>query len=166
METLYPLIILLPLIGSAIIGLTGFMNPGFRKQEKLIGWLATASIAVPFLLILHAFFSFDPHVTGNKIDIDLFTWMRTTTGFEVNFSYQLDQLSLLMGLIVTGVGSLIHIYSIGYMHGDPGYYKFFSYLNLFIFAMNNLILGDNMVVMFLGWEGVGLWFVFADRILV
>ena len=156
METLYPLIILLPLIGSAIIGLTGFTNLGFRKQEKLIGWLATAAIAIPFLLILHAFFNFDPHVEGNTISIDLFTWMRTTTGFEVNFSYQLDQLSLLMGLIVTGVGSLIHIYSIGYMHGDPGFYKFFSYLNLFIFAMNNLILGDNMVVMFLGWEGVGL----------
>ncbi|RMG54517.1 MAG: NADH-quinone oxidoreductase subunit L [Bacteroidetes bacterium] len=151
MQALYPLIILLPLFGSALIGLTGFMGPGFRKNERLIGILATSAVAIPFLLLVTAFASFD----GTPIRIELFNWMKAGD-LEVNFFYQLDQLSLLMGMIVTGVGSLIHAYSIGYMHGDSGYYKFFAYLNLFIFAMNNLILGDNMVVMFLGWEGVGL----------
>lgn len=145
------LIILLPLLGSALIGLLGFTNESFRKQEKLIGWLATAMVAIPFFLILGAFMSFQ----GEAIHFSLFTWMKAG-GLEVNFGYTLDQLSLLMGMIVTGIGSLIHIYSIGYMHGDKGYYKFFAYLNLFIFSMNNLILGDNMVVMFLGWEGVGV----------
>lgn len=145
------LIILLPLLGSALIGLVGFTNESFRKQEKLIGWLATAMVAIPFLLIVKAFLSFD----GTPIHFTLFTWMKAGS-LTVEFGYTLDQLSLLMGMIVTGIGSLIHIYSIGYMHGDKGYYKFFAYLNLFIFAMTNLILGDNMVVMFLGWEGVGV----------
>lgn len=145
------LIILLPLIGSVLIGLTGFLNEGFRRQESIIGWLATAMVAIPFVLILMAFFSFD----GEPIDFALFPWMEAGS-LKISFSYRLDQLSLLMGMIVTGIGSLIHIYSIGYMHGDPGYYKFFAYLNLFIFSMNNLILGDNMVVTFLGWEGVGV----------
>ncbi|MCL4153353.1 UNVERIFIED_CONTAM: hypothetical protein GTU68_039472 [Idotea baltica] len=151
MEALYPLIILFPLIGSTLIGLTGFLNEGFRRNERLIGILATASVAIPFLLIVSIFLQFD----GEPVSIDLFTWMAAGE-LDVSFSYTLDQLSLLMGMIVTGVGSLIHIYSMGYMHGDPGYYKFFAYLNLFIFAMTNLILGDNMVVMFLGWEGVGV----------
>ncbi|GAB4415219.1 MAG: NADH-quinone oxidoreductase subunit L [Bacteroidia bacterium] len=151
MQALYPLIILLPLLGSIVVGLGGFMGVSFRKNEKLIGALATAAVAIPFLLILAIFLQFD----GTPVDVKLFTWMQAGS-LEIGFFYRFDQLSLLMGMIVTGVGSLIHLYSVGYMHGDPGYYKFFSYLNLFIFAMNNLILGDNMVVMFLGWEGVGL----------
>ena len=104
-----------------------------------------------FFLLVLARLSFD----GTPIEFSLFSWMKVG-GLDVSFSYRLDELSLLMGMIVTGVGSLIHMYSIGYMHGDRSYYKFFAYLNLFIFAMNNLILGDNMVVMFLGWEGVGV----------
>jgi NADH-quinone oxidoreductase subunit L len=76
--------------------------------------------------------------------------------FKVNFAYQVDQLSLYMTLIITGIGSLIHVYSMGYMHGDEGFNRFFVYLNLFIFSMLNLVLGDNLVLMFLGWEGVGL----------
>ena len=151
MESLLPLIILLPIISSAFIGLVGFLSPGFRKNEKLIGTISTLAVAIPFFLILQARMSF----SGEPITFDLFSWMKVG-GIDISFSYHLDQLSLLMGMIVTGVGSLIHMYSIGYMHGDKGYYKFFAYLNLFIFAMNNLILGDNMVVMFLGWEGVGV----------
>ena len=76
--------------------------------------------------------------------------------FKVNFGYQIDQLSLYMTLIITGIGSLIHIYSMGYMHGEEGFNRFFVYLNLFIFSMLNLVLGDNLVLMFLGWEGVGV----------
>ncbi|MEO0896005.1 MAG: NADH-quinone oxidoreductase subunit L [Bacteroidota bacterium] len=151
MTSLYPLIILLPLLGAMVIGLGGLMSPAFRKNEGLIGALATAMVGIPFLLVAYAFFTFG----GEKISIELFTWMQAGN-LEIGFNYQLDELSLLMGMIVTGVGMLIHLYSIGYMHGDQGYYKFFAYLNLFIFAMNNLILGDNLVVMFLGWEGVGL----------
>ncbi|MEM9984316.1 MAG: NADH-quinone oxidoreductase subunit L [Bacteroidota bacterium] len=145
------LIILLPLVGALVNGLLGFTNQGYRKNETLIGALGTAMVAIPFLLVLWAFVGFE----GEAITFSLFTWMEAGD-LQVNFAYQLDQLSLVMGLVVTGVGSLIHIYSMSYMHGDPGYYKFFTYLNLFIFSMNNLILGDNMVVMFLGWEGVGL----------
>jgi NADH-quinone oxidoreductase subunit L len=147
------LIILLPLLGAIVIGLGGLMSEGFRKQEALIGSLATLAVAIPFLLILLARLNFDPAATS----FDLFglSWMKAGS-LEVSFSYNLDELGILMGMVVTGVGALIHMYSIGYMHGDEGYYKYFAYLNLFIFAMLNLILGDNMVVMFLGWEGVGL----------
>lgn len=150
---LYDLIILLPLIGSALIGLTGFLNEGFRRHEKLIGGLATMMVATPFALVVMALLQFKGD--GQPIDFELFSWMESGS-LSIHFSYRLDQLSLLMMLVVTGVGALIHVYSIGYMHGDPGYYKFFAYLNLFIFSMNNLILGDNMAVTFLGWEGVGL----------
>ncbi len=151
MDALYSLIILSPLFGTLVVGLTGFLNPAFRQKEQLIGILATAAVALPFLLVCLALLQFD----GTPITVELFTWMEAGD-LRVNFNYQLDELSLTMALVVTGVGALIHVYSIGYMHGDPGYFKFFAYLNLFIFAMNNLVLGDNMVVMFLGWEGVGL----------
>ena len=82
--------------------------------------------------------------------------MAACRGLNINIAYQVDQLSLIMALIVTGVGFIIHVYSIGYMHGDKSFWRFFAYMNLFIFAMMNLILGDNFVLLFLGWEGVGL----------
>ena len=151
MEPLLRLVILLPFLGAAFIGLLGFLNPAFRKQEKLIGVIGTLAVAIPFGIIAYTFFNF----SGEAMSATFFSWMKAGK-IDVSFAYNFDQLSLLMGMIVTGVGSLIHIYSIGYMHGDKGFYKFFAYLNLFIFAMNNLILGDNLVVMFLGWEGVGL----------
>lgn len=145
-------IILLPLIGAAVIGLGGLMSPGFRKQESLIGTIGTLAVAIPFVLILLARLSFDP---ANPPSFTLFSWM-SAGSFSVDFAYNLDALSILMGMVVTGVGAMIHMYSIGYMHGDEGFYKFFAYLNLFIFAMLNLILGENLLVMFLGWEGVGV----------
>ncbi|MCI4668587.1 MAG: NADH-quinone oxidoreductase subunit L [Bacteroidia bacterium] len=151
MTYLYSLIIVLPLLGALIIGLGGLMSAGFRKNEGLIGLLGTAAVGIPFLVILYAFFSYP----GDAQIYEIFPWMEAGK-LKINFSYQHDELSLLMGMIVTGVGMLIHMYSIGYMKGDEGFYKYFTYLNLFIFSMNNLILGDNMVVMFLGWEGVGL----------
>lgn len=155
MENLYFLILLLPLLGAALIGLTGFLSPGFRKNEKAIGAIGTLMVAGPFILILHAFFNYhDPIEFGLLGGKDSLHWM-TGGKLDLFFNYRMDQLSLLMGMVVTGVGSLIHIYSIGYMHGDRGYYKFFLYLNLFIFAMLNLVLGNNLVVLFLGWEGVG-----------
>lgn len=151
MESLLPLVILLPLLGSVLVGLGAFIMPSLRKNESLLGWLATAMVAIPFAIIATAFVQFD----GTPLQLTLFSWMQAGD-LDISFSYELDQLSLLMGMVVTGVGSLIHIYSISYMHGDEGFYKYFSYLNLFIFAMLNLILADNFAVMFLGWEGVGL----------
>jgi NADH-quinone oxidoreductase subunit L len=151
MEALLPLIILSPFIGAAIIGIWGLFSSSFRHQEKLIGTIATLAVVLPFVLVLNTFLSYEH---GKPVSFHLFSWM-ATKNFSVDFSYVLDEASLLMGLIVTGIGSLIHIYSIAYMHHDKGFYRYFLYLNLFIFSMNNLILGDNLMVLFLGWEGVG-----------
>src|SRR5207302_5816295 len=82
-------------------------------------------------------------------------WMRAGS-FQANFAFYLDQLSLVMLLVVTGVGFLIHVYSVGYMWDDGGFFRFFSYLNLFMFFMLTLVLANNYLLMFIGWEGVGL----------
>jgi NADH-quinone oxidoreductase subunit L len=84
----------------------------------------------------------------------LYTWL-PVGGLHVDMAFRADQLSIVMALFVTGIGALIHLYAIGYMHGDPKFSKFFVYLNLFIFSMLVLVLGSNLVVTFLGWEGVG-----------
>src|SRR5215831_10943641 len=89
------------------------------------------------------------------INRDYFTWIQAGR-FQAQVGFMLDHLSGLMILIVTGVGLLIHIYSTGYMAHEDGYYRFFSYLNLFVFFMLTLVLGANLIVMFVGWEGVGL----------
>jgi len=151
MDALLPLIIILPLLSSALIGLTGFLSPAFRQNEGLVGAIASLAVAIPFLVIVLAYLN----LGEEPIHFTLFSWMQVGD-LDIDFGYRLDQLSILMGMVVNGVGALIHLYSTGYMHGDKGYYKFFAYLNLFIFAMNNLILGDNLAVLFLGWEGVGL----------
>ncbi|MEM1055046.1 MAG: NADH-quinone oxidoreductase subunit L [Bacteroidota bacterium] len=161
METkaLVQIILLLPLFGAAINGMMGLFWPAWRSQEKLIGGLALAAVAVPFAVTCALFFGFDTghgdadHAAGEIVRY--FTWLQAGS-LSVDFAYQIDQLSLLMTMIITGVGSLIHLYSIGYMHGDKGYWRFFPYLNLFIFAMLNLVLAANLPVLFLGWEGVGL----------
>jgi len=145
-------IILLPLFGAILVGLTGLFVPAFRTQKNVIGIIASMAVFIPFFILLSKFLSFD---AGNIPHFTLWNWIESHT-FQVKFAYRLDQLSLLMGMIVTGIGGLIHLYSIGYMHKDEGFYKYFAYLNLFIFAMNNLVMGDNLVVLFLGWEGVGV----------
>lgn len=147
------LIIGLPLLGFFINGLVGLFNKGYRKQKNLIGILANLAVFIPFLTVVYLFLNFSAE-TG-AVQIKLFTWIEAGN-FSVDIAYQFDQLSLIMALVVTGVGSLIHLYSIGYMYDDPGFWKFFAYLNLFIFAMLNLILADNLLLLFLGWEGVGL----------
>ena len=85
----------------------------------------------------------------------LWSWMQVS-GFNPSFTLYLDGLSLVMISVITGVGSLIHIYATGYMAGEDGYSRFFAYMNLFVFAMLMLVLGDNLLVLYLGWEGVGL----------
>lgn len=149
MQALAPLITILPFLGATIIGFGGLLSPGFRKQESLIGAIGTLAVFGPFIIVLSLFLGF-----AEPFNVHVLDWMRAGE-LNLSFSYRFDELSLLMGMIVTGIGTLIHIYSIGYMHHDPGFYKYFLYLNLFIFSMNNLILGDNMIVTFLGWEGVG-----------
>lgn len=146
------LTILFPLLGFLINGFFG------KKigNEKVIGIIASAAVGIPFLISVLAFFeTLNLPVDQRTNVVELFTWM-SVGSLEISFAYLVDQLSLTMSLIVTGVGFLIHVYSIGYMHGDKGFFRFFSYMNLFIFAMMNLILGDNFLVLFLGWEGVGL----------
>jgi NADH-quinone oxidoreductase subunit L len=144
------LILLLPLAGAVFNGIVGLFVPAIRK-EGLIGTVGTAVVAIPFLLALYLFFTYD----GNPIVVNFYTWM-AAGDLSLSFGYRIDELSLIMALVVTGVGAVIHLYSIGYMHGDRGFWRYFAFINLFIFAMLNLILGNNMVVLFLGWEGVGL----------
>ncbi len=150
MQLLVQLILLPPLLVAAFNGMMGLFAPGYRKQEWVLGGLALAAVAVPFAVTASLFFGFvEPEV------VRYFTWLEAGS-LRVDFAYRIDQLSLLMTMIVTGVGSLIHLYSIGYMKGDPGFWRFFAYLNLFIFAMLNLVLAESLPVLFLGWEGVGL----------
>ena len=143
---------ILPLAGFLINGIFGSRI----RNEKIIGIIGSGTIGLSFLVAVGAFLeTLSLPVEQRQHIVNLFTWIQTG-GLNVGFSYQVDQLSLVMALIVTGVGFIIHVYSIGYMHGDKGFWRFFAYLNLFIFAMMNLVLGDNFVLLFLGWEGVGL----------
>jgi NADH-quinone oxidoreductase subunit L len=146
------LTVLLPFLGFLINGIFGSRI----KNEKIIGIIGSGTIGLSFLVAVGAFIqTLGLPVENRKTIVTLFNWIQVG-GLNVNVAYQVDQLSLVMALIVTGVGFIIHVYSIGYMHGDKSFWRFFSYLNLFIFAMMNLILGDNFVLLFLGWEGVGL----------
>ncbi|MDB5034830.1 MAG: proton-translocating NADH-quinone oxidoreductase, chain [Chlorobi bacterium] len=151
-STLLPIVLLLPLIGFLINGLLG------RKigSEKAVGAIGTATVGIAFVLAIVMFAGMiSLPAEHRRVMVDLVPWI-TAGQFSVDFSYQIDQLSIIFLLIITGIGTLIHIYSIGYMHGDPGFSRFFAYLNLFIFMMLNLVLADNFLVTFLGWEGVGL----------
>ena len=146
------LIVLIPLLGFLFIGLFGSKI----KSEKLIGTIGSGAVGIPFLIAVSIFVEMLSFPAGERQHIvNQFEWISAGT-FSANVAFQVDQLSIIMTLIVTGVGSLIHIYSIGYMHGDRGFWRFFAYLNLFIFAMLILVLADNFLLMFVGWEGVGL----------
>lgn len=148
MENLVYAIVLLPLIGFVINGLFGKSLP-----KALVGGLATLVVFAAFLISVSIFIGFPAN--GTPVIVKAFEWF-TIGGIQVNFGFQIDQLSLMMMMIVTGIGSLIHLYSIGYMSHDKGFYKFFTYLNLFIFSMLLLVMGSNYLILFIGWEGVGL----------
>lgn len=148
MENLVYAIVLLPLIGFVINGLFGKSLP-----KALVGGLATLVVFAAFLISVSIFIGFP--ADGTPVIVKAFEWF-TIGGIQVNFGFQIDQLSLMMMMIVTGIGSLIHLYSIGYMSHDKGFYKFFTYLNLFIFSMLLLVMGSNYLILFIGWEGVGL----------
>jgi len=142
------LVPILPLAGAAI---NGFF--GRRSSKKAITAVALVFCGLAFFLavVIAARFS----SAAAPYYFDLAHWIRSGS-FQVDFSFYLDQLSLVMLLVVTGVGFLIHIYSVGYMWDDDGYYRFMSYMNLFMFFMLTLVLAKDYLVMFIGWEGVGL----------
>jgi NADH-quinone oxidoreductase subunit L len=140
----------LPLAGFLILLLWGR-----RLGEPGAGWLATAMVSGSFVAGLVTFAGLLAEDEGNRqFTFTLFEWL-PVGGLSVDMGFLVDPLSITMVLFVTGVGSLIHLYSIGYMHGDPRFHTFFLYLNLFAFSMLMLVLGDNLLVTFLGWEGVG-----------
>ncbi|WP_255077811.1 NADH-quinone oxidoreductase subunit L [Lacihabitans sp. CCS-44] len=144
--TLISLIPLFPLIGFLINGI------GFGKISKtLVPIIGTGASLLSFGCVLAAYLQFD----GTPVIVNLFDWI-TVGDLNIKFSFQFDQLSLIMLFVITGVGTLIHLYSAGYMSHDEGYGKFFAYLNLFLFSMILLVLGANYLIMFIGWEGVGL----------
>lgn len=148
MENLIYAIILLPLLGFLINGLFGKNLP-----KIVVGSLATAMVFASFCIAVSIFMNFDSE--SPAVVVKAFEWFRVN-GVQINFGFQIDQLSLMMIMIITGIGSLIHLYSIGYMSHDKGFYKFFTYLNLFIFSMLLLVMGSNYLILFIGWEGVGL----------
>ncbi|MGB2901735.1 MAG: NADH-quinone oxidoreductase subunit L [Candidatus Acidiferrum sp.] len=143
---------LLPLLGSAINGLFGAKWP-----NKIVNWVALGSTGLSFACALEAVREFFDYFAQNHQPFhkEFFTWI-AAGNFRAGFDLQMDQLTVVMVLVVTGVGWLIHIYATGYMAHEGGYYRFFSYLNMFMFFMLILVLAANYVLLFVGWEGVGL----------
>ena len=143
------LIPLFPLIGFLLTGLFGK-----SLSKSMAGIIASGSVLISFLLSLCIFF----HVralASHSETVHLMNWF-SSGKLAIDFSFLVDPLSSLFLLVITGVGFLIHVYSIGYMHHDEGFTRFFSYLNLFVFFMLLLVLGSNYLLLFVGWEGVGL----------
>ena len=145
------LICAFPLAGFVVL-----VAAGRRLGEPRAGWLATAAMAASFVCSVAVFASLmgrDP--ADRRFVLTIFEWV-PAGDFSVDAGLLIDPLSVTMALFVTGVGALIHLYAIGYMHGDRDFSKFFIYLNLFAFSMLVLVLGDNLALTFLGWEGVGV----------
>ena len=140
------LIPILPLIGFLVIGLGGK-----KLSKKLVSFIGCGSVLGAFILSATIFFQ----LNGSSTVVKLADWINVGK-LNVDFSFLIDPLAVVFMLIITGVGFLIHVYSIGYMKDDEKYDRFFAYLNLFIFFMLFLVMGDNYIVMFVGWEGVGL----------
>ena len=142
---------LLPLIPFAGFLINGLL--GSRLPKALVTTVALVATLIPFLQVLNIALHFSsltlPHIEN------IGTWI-TAGAFHADFVFALDQVTMVMLLVVTGVGFLIHIYSAGYMAGEEGYWRFFAYLNLFMFFMLTLVLAENFLLMFVGWEGVGL----------
>lgn len=149
------LVPLFPLIGFLVTGL------GRNYLGKASGWIASAAVLASFLVSLGIFFevralpAVDVEHGGTQVLVPLFDFIQSGS-MHIPFSFQVDALSSVFLLVITGVGFLIHLYSISYMGEDDGFGKFFAYLNLFVFSMLLLVLGANYVIMFIGWEGVGL----------
>ncbi|MGH7461996.1 MAG: proton-conducting transporter membrane subunit, partial [Longimicrobiales bacterium] len=150
--TLLWAIALLPLLGFVINAVAAFVVPGRKIIPTAVG---PGVVGLALLIALVNFFGLLRTELHEPIVETYWSWMAVGS-LRIGAALQLDQLSIVMTLIVTGVGFLIHVFSVGYMHEDPGYARYFAYLNLFVFFMLVLVLGANYAVMFVGWEGVGL----------
>ncbi|MCX6039869.1 MAG: NADH-quinone oxidoreductase subunit L [Caldilinea sp.] len=140
-----------PALGALLI-----LFVGQRLSQKVVGWLAAAAVAGSFLVALTLWFGLlGLPAAERSVTVTWWDWMRIGS-FHVPAAVLIDPLSVIMAMVVTGVGALIHIYSIGYMDHEPRYQRFFFYLNFFILAMLTLVMSNNFVGMFVGWEGVGL----------
>ena len=139
-----------PLVGALVL-----MVFGRRLGEPRSGWFAAVMPIASFLVTLSVYFDLLSRSSEERHEvITLFSWI-PVGALHIDVALLADPLSITMALFITGIGSLIHLYAIGYMHGDPNFSKFFLYLNLFVFSMLMLVLGENLLVTFLGWEGVG-----------
>ncbi|WP_420639820.1 NADH-quinone oxidoreductase subunit L [Candidatus Poriferisocius sp.] len=153
MSALVDLVWLIP--AFPLVGVLSLMVLGRRLGEPRAGWLATAMMGGSFAATVLVFVGLLGHEGDERqAVVTLFEWVPAGK-LAVDVGFLADPLSITMALFVTGVGALIHLYSIGYMHGDEGFSRFFVYLNLFAFSMLMLVLGDNLLLTFLGWEGVG-----------
>ncbi len=148
MEQLVYLIPLFPLVSFIIIALFGK-----NLSKSITTFLAPGSILASFIVALLIFGAQLSH--NHAVSVPLLSWFHVGN-FNAEFSFLVDSLSIIFTLVITGVGFLIHVYSTGYMHDEKDYNRYFSYLNLFVFFMLLLVLGDNFLLMFVGWEGVGL----------
>ncbi len=140
-----------PLVGALVL-----MVFGRRLGEPRSGWFAAAMPIASFLVAVSVYFDLLSRSSEERHEVvTLFSWI-PVGALHIDVALLADPLSITMALFITGIGSLIHLYAIGYMHGDPKFSKFFLYLNLFVFSMLMLVLGENLLVTFLGWEGVGV----------
>lgn len=147
MEKYYILILLFPLAGFLFNILIGrFVSP------KIVSWAGVISILGSLVVAL---FAIAQVFSGKTIEYHIYTWI-LSDDLKISFGYLIDQLTAVMLFVVCFVGWLIHVYSVGYMHGDPGYARYFAYLNLFVFSMLMLVMGNNLVMLYFGWEAVGL----------
>src|SRR5256886_2303927 len=147
MDILAPLVLLMPLAGFLVNALLGRLLP-----RRLVGWFGEwcYGMALVFALVI-----LSQVLGGQKLDQSYFTWWQSAD-FNVPFNLYVDALSTLMILVITGVGFLIHVYSIGYMREDAGFSRFFAYMNLFVFSMLLLVLSGNLIWLIIGWAMVGL----------
>ena len=151
-NNLLSLIIFAPLAGAAINWLVGRRV----RDERFIGLVACGSVAISTIVAFYLAFKSGGALRSETPVLDhIWTWLQVGT-LRADFALGMDRLSGTYALFITFVGLLIHVFAVGYMHGEAGFYRFFAYLNLFMFAMLTLVLADNFVLMFVGWEGVGL----------
>ena len=145
------LIPLYPLIGSII---NGFF--GLKIGKKAVGFIACGSMTLSFLTSVLVYVGYLMLPEGQHVyEQVVWTWFGASD-FNVDFGFQVDPLTLVMMFVVTGIGLIIHVYAVGYMQEEFSYYRFFAYFNLFVSAMLLLVMGNNFLLMFIGWEGVGL----------
>lgn len=154
------LIPMFPLVTAAMM-----LFFGRRLSNRIVSWLCSGSVFISFIFSAGAFFQIVAKPSSERVATKvLFEWLPAVpyhmldgrvARFVADWGFQIDPLSCVMILVVTGVGFLIHIYSTGYMAHEGGYYRFFGYLNLFMFSMLMLVLANNLLLLFVGWEGVG-----------